>query len=243
MATYESDTLIQTKDKSGNLTIHYPVTRAENVLMSDDSSVEEAIAAKAASDLSNVDTSVLEELFNTYGGSGGLSIVAAASDDGVAYTATVEDVTELTAGMTLIFIPGKTSASTAPTLNVNGLGAKTIKRRLSGLSSTLTSGNTNNWLFLNKPQIMTYDGTYWVVMNQAKPSATDLYGKVSVQNGGWYVNSDTTDDDKAEALESLIEIGVTPEGIGAAPAYTYSTTDLTAGTSALETGKMYLVYE
>ena len=28
-----------------------------------------------------------------------------------------------------------------------------------------------------------------------------------------------------------------------APAYTYSTTDLTAGTSSLTTGKMYLVYE
>lgn len=31
--------------------------------------------------------------------------------------------------------------------------------------------------------------------------------------------------------------------LGAAPAYTYSTTDLTAGTSALETGKLYFVYE
>lgn len=31
--------------------------------------------------------------------------------------------------------------------------------------------------------------------------------------------------------------------IGAAPDYTYSTTDLTAGSSALGTGKMYLVYE
>lgn len=31
--------------------------------------------------------------------------------------------------------------------------------------------------------------------------------------------------------------------IGAAPNYTYSTTDLTAGSSALATGKMYLVYE
>jgi hypothetical protein len=30
---------------------------------------------------------------------------------------------------------------------------------------------------------------------------------------------------------------------GKAPAYTYSTTDLTAGTSQLETGKLYFVYE
>lgn len=28
-----------------------------------------------------------------------------------------------------------------------------------------------------------------------------------------------------------------------APAYSYSTTDLTAGTSSLETGKLYFVYE
>ena len=31
--------------------------------------------------------------------------------------------------------------------------------------------------------------------------------------------------------------------VGKAPAYTYSTTDLTAGTSALTTGKLHLVYE
>ena len=35
----------------------------------------------------------------------------------------------------------------------------------------------------------------------------------------------------------------TPSEIGAAPAYTYGTTDLTAGTSTLATGKLYLVYE
>ena len=36
---------------------------------------------------------------------------------------------------------------------------------------------------------------------------------------------------------------VTAAQIGAAPAYTYSTTDLTAGTSPLETGKLHFVYE
>lgn len=37
--------------------------------------------------------------------------------------------------------------------------------------------------------------------------------------------------------------GVTLSQIGAAPAYTYGTTDLEAGTSALATGKLYFVYE
>lgn len=36
---------------------------------------------------------------------------------------------------------------------------------------------------------------------------------------------------------------ITPASIGAAPAYTYGTADLTAGSSTLETGKIYLCYE
>lgn len=36
---------------------------------------------------------------------------------------------------------------------------------------------------------------------------------------------------------------VTISQIGAAPAYTYGTTDLTAGTSTLATGKLHFVYE
>lgn len=36
---------------------------------------------------------------------------------------------------------------------------------------------------------------------------------------------------------------ITPASIGAAPAYTYGTSDLTAGSSALATGKIYLCYE
>ena len=36
---------------------------------------------------------------------------------------------------------------------------------------------------------------------------------------------------------------LTPSDIGAAPAYTYGIADMIAGTSALETGKLYFVYE
>lgn len=71
-------------------------------------------------------------------------------------------------------------------------------------------------------------------------------------------------DDLAEALNNvqvtvqgeagqLIVIGsdgemtardmVTPSEIGAAPMYTYGIADITAGSTALETGKLYLVYE
>lgn len=50
-----------------------------------------------------------------------------------------------------------------------------------------------------------------------------------------------------EAAEHLTDESnphnVTAEQVGAAPAYTYGTEDLTAGSSALETGKLYFVYE
>lgn len=52
---------------------------------------------------------------------------------------------------------------------------------------------------------------------------------------------------EADALKNLGAYGEsnkpTPADIGAAPAYTYGTEDLKAGESALETGKLYFVYE
>ena len=39
------------------------------------------------------------------------------------------------------------------------------------------------------------------------------------------------------------DITLTASDVSAAPAYTYSTTDLTAGSSSLTTGKLYFVYE
>ena len=61
----------------------------------------------------------------------------------------------------------------------------------------------------------------------------------------------------ATAKEAIDKLGITPASIGAAsathkhtaaevgaaPAYTYGTADLTAGESALATGKLYFVYE
>lgn len=61
----------------------------------------------------------------------------------------------------------------------------------------------------------------------------------------------------ATAADARVNLGITPGNIGAAPAshkhtaadvgaapaYTYGTADLTAGVSSLETGKLYFVYE
>lgn len=148
----------------------------------------------------------------------GTPIVDAASDDGVAYTATVDGVTELYDGMTLRIIPQKVSASTTPTLNVNGLGAVRIGILSTVNNAAVVPATIATWLSALRPVEVTFHqmrstvsgevtNQYWIV-DWRRPSATTLYGQVPVQSGGWYINSSTTDEDKAEALENLQAIGL-----------------------------------
>ena len=92
----------------------------------------------------------------------GEKVVAATSTDGVSYTADVEDVEELSVGMKITIIPDKESASTTPTLNVNGLGAKAIRRRLSNNTAITVPSNDEDWMAATKPITLQYNGTYWV---------------------------------------------------------------------------------
>lgn len=116
---------------------------------------------------------------------------------GAAYTATVPGITELKVGASFIMIPHVVSASTTPTLDVNGLGAKGIKRRLSNLSTSVQAGYTATWLAVNKPFRIVYDGTNWIVEGHEKPTSADLYGTLPVEKGG------TGATDVAEARENL----------------------------------------
>ena len=84
--------------------------------------------------------------------------VTVASDDGVAYTATVPGVTELVTGASFIMIPGKTSTSLTPTINVNGLGDKPIRRKLSNIYTNVHAGYTLSWLYAGVPFRLIYDG-------------------------------------------------------------------------------------
>lgn len=102
---------------------------------------------------------------------------------GAAYTATVEGITALTAGASFIMIPHTVSTSTAPTLNVNGLGAKTIRRTLSDNSTTTVASELADWLGANKPVCVTYNGVYWIA-DLSRPKASDIYGSVGIENGG-----------------------------------------------------------
>lgn len=109
----------------------------------------------------------------------GVYTATASSTDGIAYSATVPGITALTAGASFIMIPNKASTSKAPTLNVNGLGAKPIRRRLSSLTTSLQQGYSTNWIALNKPFTVVYDGTAWVIEGLTKTDGADVYGAVA----------------------------------------------------------------
>ena len=119
--------------------------------------------------------------------------VTATSNDGIAYTATVSGMKTLTVGASFIMIPATVSKSTTPTLNVNKLGAKPVRRRLSSLTTSLQAGYSASWLTANKPFRMFYDGTTWIVEDQTKPAAADLSGTVPKANadGNGNVIADT----------------------------------------------------
>lgn len=103
--------------------------------------------------------------------------------DGAAYTATVEGITALTAGAAFIMIPNTESTTTAPTLNVNGLGAKELRQRLSTNNALSARGSTADWIAAGKPVLVMYDGSDWVV-EVARPYANSIYGVVAVNKGG-----------------------------------------------------------
>lgn len=140
-----------------------------------------------------------KEYVDEHGGGGNAPvIVTAESTDGAAYTATVNGITALTAGVSFIMIPARASSTKGPTLDVNGLGAKFIRRRLSS-GATVDEGYTTTWLTKNKPFRLMYDGTQWIVEGHNKPVVADVYGTLPVEKGG---TGATT------ASEALTNLGV-----------------------------------
>jgi hypothetical protein len=134
----------------------------------------------------------------------GNHVVTATSTDGITYTATVPGVKKLTTGTSFIIVPNKASTSTQPTLNINGLGSKYIRRRLSSLATSAQVGYTAAWLAVNMPFRVMYDGTQWIVEGHEKPTSADLYGNVPINKGG------TGADNAIDALANLgIYIGPT----------------------------------
>lgn len=123
-------------------------------------------------------------------------IFTAESTDGVNYTATIPGITELYAGLRITVKLSKTTTSTSPKLNVNGLGAKNVRQSLSTNNFSTTTAGAASWLNAACPVTLVYNGTLWKT-DFARPSATYLYGKVPVESGG------TGADNAADALANL----------------------------------------
>lgn len=169
---------------------------------------------------------------------------------GEAYTATVPWIKELTPGAEFIMIPHVASDSTAPTLNVNGLGAKQIRRRHSATSGGFVFGYGNGWLTANAPIRLIYSGLYWIT-DLTKPESFDISGIMSIEQGGTGANNASS---ACTNLGAVKKSGDTMTGILYAQSNTsyttaqvrniqVSTSDLTAGTSTLASGNLYFVYE
>ena len=94
---------------------------------------------------------------------------------GAEYTASVNDLT-LVAGASFVMVPHTVSTSTAPTLNVNSLGAKNIRMRISSSTSSTTALPSASFLTANKPVRLMYDGTYWIIDDMVRPDANNTYG-------------------------------------------------------------------
>lgn len=102
---------------------------------------------------------------------------------GAAYTARVPGITELKPGVSFVMRPHIQSTTTSPTLNVNGLGAKVIRQPLTTNTGATTAPASATWLLQGRPVRVMYDGAQWVI-DRPRPSATTLYGEVSIANGG-----------------------------------------------------------
>lgn len=137
--------------------------------------------------------------------------------DGSAYTATVPGITSLVAGVSFIMIPHTISTSTSPTLNVNSLGAKTIRRRLGNIATELQTGHNASWLASGIPFRVVYDGDCWVVEGHSKPAAVDLYGTVAVDKGGTGASDAAT---ARNNLGAVSKSGDTMTGALSAPQFT-----------------------
>ena len=188
MATYEQSGILTFKNSSGDLYKMYPVTKKQNISGMDDI------------DAHIIDTNNPHNVTPDQIGALSSAPVTASSTNGIAYTATVNGIDSLYVGASFIMLPNRVSASQSVTLNVNNLGAKELRRRVSSGSSSTASGYNNDWLAANKPVRVMYDGLYWIV-DIIQAHASDLMGSVPITKGG------TGATDGSTGLANLLSAG------------------------------------
>lgn len=99
------------------------------------------------------------------------------------YTVSIDGITKLVTGMSIVIVPNNNGTSDNMSLNLNNLGAKPFARAVSGSSSMVSTENLHNLIRLGNPVRVTYSGSYWII-DSPKPSFDDMSGVVTIQNGG-----------------------------------------------------------
>lgn len=101
---------------------------------------------------------------------------------GAAYTITNAEISAPRVGSLMVIIPHVASTTRLPTLSVNGGTALQIRRKNS--VGDYVDGGTNTWLAKDTAVLLMCTGSYWLVLDRSKPSATDLAGIVPITSGG-----------------------------------------------------------
>lgn len=189
------------------------------------------VANYAKKDLSNVSNSDIASKVAAAGA--GIPTVTT-EGTGAAYTATVPGISALSTGLTITIIPHTVSTQTSPTLNVNGLGAKSIRQLLGGGSASTVAGASTSWLAAGKPVTVQYDGAQWRV-DFTRADASNLYGTVAVAKGGTGATtaSAALTNLGAEGKHSTVTASLTATGWGTNNTQTINVTGVTADNTVL----------
>lgn len=183
MSVIDTSGLMKFKDKDGNVYILHPVTKKDNVVGLE--YIDEHV-----SDNTNPHATTSDQV-GAISRNGVLT-----TGSGSEYKVSIDGITELKTGISFVMIPHTNSTTSTPKLNLNGLGAKYIRRRSSSSSGTTSSDSSIDWLSANKPVLVSYDGNFWIA-DLVKPDANDILGVVPIANGG------TGASDAASALTNL----------------------------------------
>lgn len=158
----------------------------------------------------------------------GVKTANATSEDGVTYTASVDDVTELYNGLVITVIFDKANTSTTPTLNINELGAVKIRRPLS-FNTLATNAPEVGYIGENRAITLLYDSKYitggiWKIVGGQKTSGNDLYGDVPIENGG--TGASTVEEAKTNlGVGKVLFEGKMPNGDTSSWTESYTLTD------------------
>ena len=183
MSVIDTSGLMKFKDKDGNVYILHPVTKKDNVVGLE--YIDEHV-----NDNANPHATTSDQV-GAISRNGVLT-----TGSGSEYKVSIDGITELKTGISFVMIPHTNSTTSTPKLNLNGLGAKYIRRRASSDSGTTSSDSSIDWLSANKPVLVSYDGNFWIA-DLVKPDANDILGVVPIANGG------TGASDAASALTNL----------------------------------------